>query len=89
MTLLTLFYLASRRRSNRSTGGTFEFSTSIVAKVKLEEEEEEKIKRRQKVQEAKEANLAMIEEINSWQKEYAPPHAIKEMRSYWQVIYTL
>ncbi|RDD39160.1 Uncharacterized protein KIAA2026 [Trichoplax sp. H2] len=75
---------SSRRRCNRSSG-TFDFATSIVAKVKLEEEEEEKIKRKQKQQEAREASLAMLEEINNWQKEYAPLDSVKEIRSYWQV----
>lgn len=76
-----------RRRSGRSSNTMNNDQTSrLVSHLIIEVEEAQKQFKRLKEKEKKEANEALLEELNEWENEIFTPGVLEELRSMWEVL---
>lgn len=60
-------------------------TSRLVNHLILEEEEKQKESRRLKEKERKEANEALMQELNEWEKDVYTPDVLKELQTMWEV----
>lgn len=74
-----------RRRSGRSSYGKSDQTSRLVNQLILEKEETQKEIKRLKEKEKKEANEALMQELNEWENEIFTPDVLKELQSMWEI----
>lgn len=62
-----------------------ENSSSLVNRVKIQEQSEEKERRKQREKEKKEANQALLQDLVDWEKKELTPEIMNQLHSMWEV----
>ena len=63
-----------------------EESSSLLTRLKIQEDLEERERRRIREKEKKEANLALLQDLAEWEEKELDPDMIKQLHSMWEVI---
>ena len=63
-----------------------EESSSLLTRLKIQEDLEERERRRIREKEKKEANLVLLQDLAEWEEKELDPDMIKQLHSMWEVI---
>lgn len=61
--------------------------SSLMNHLLMEEEESQREIKRLKEKEKKEANEALMQELNEWENEIFTSNVLRELKSMWEVLY--
>ena len=78
-----------RRRATRVSYVSMingEESSSLLTRLKIQEDLEERERRRIREKEKKEANLVLLQDLAEWEEKELDPDMIKQLHSMWEVI---
>lgn len=78
-----------RRRATRVSYVSMingEESSSLLTRLKIQEDLEERERRRIREKEKKEANLVLLQDLAEWEEKELDPDIIKQLHSMWEVI---
>ena len=62
-----------------------EESSSLLTRLKIQEDIEERERRRIRDKEKKEANLVLLQDLAEWEEKALGPDVLKQLHSMWEV----
>ena len=84
-----LFQGTSRRRTAARVSYVSmingEGSSSLLTRLKIQEDMEERERRRIREKEKKEANLVLLQDLAEWEEKELGPDVVKQLHSMWEV----
>ena len=66
-----------------------EGSSSLLTRLKIQEDIEERERRRIREKEKKEANLVLLQDLAEWEEKELGPDVVKQLHSMWEVNYRI
>ena len=91
LSFLFFFLLGTTGRRRAATRVSYvnmingEESSSLLTRLKIQEDLEERERRRIREKEKKEANLVLLQDLAEWEEKELDPDIVKQLHSMWEV----